>query len=422
MFSFTRIHAGLCACLLACVIWTAPLSAKTGSLDADSNAERQQLSGLIAQILAENPEIQAAQAAVDAAKARLSGAALPLNNPELEVEAERTDIDLYTLGFSQTLDWHDKQSAFEQSAAAELSAVRAELEALRLVKAGELLDAVGGITTQHKITLLAKERSHVLKRFFELAEQRFKAGDIPQSELELARLSLIEAVMQHAASGEELIQAESDFFTLSGQTLNAGFKTLERLPAELPSLDEQEQARNHPKVQAAYQSAQAARQQIRATVQGRKADPTVAFRVGREDRENLIGLTLSIPLQVRNNFHGNVEAAQAEALQAEHEAQQAYQSLLARLKSAKKRYGLVFNAWQLWVSEGRGSLQQSIKLLESQWQTGEMSTTDYLLQVQQTLNTQIAGVELHGRLWSAWTEWLSASGTLFDWLNIDPKE
>jgi len=398
------------------------LYAKAGSLDAASSAERQQLSAIVDQALAENPEIQAALAAVDAAQARLSSAGLPLNNPELEVGAERTDINVYTLGVSQTWDWHDKQSAFAQAAEAELAAARAELDALRLSKAAELLEALNGIATHHEITRLAEERSQVFKRFVELAEQRFKAGDIPPSELELARLSLMEAVMQHAASGAELIQAETDFFSISAQALNPDIKSLGPLPAGLPSLDEAAQARRHPQFQAAYQTAQAAKRQIQATDRQRRADPTLGLALGREGEENLVGLSLSIPLQLRNDFRADVAAAQADALQAEQQAQQVYQVLSARLSSAKKRYALVFNAWQLWVAEGRGSLQQSIKLLERQWQAGEMSSADYLLQVQQTLNTQIAGVELRGRLWSAWIEWLSASGTVFDWLNIDPKE
>ena len=62
-------------------------------------------------------------------------------------------------------------------------------------------------------------------------------------------------------------------------------------------------------------------------------------------------------------------------------------------------------------------MQQRSQLLESQWQSGEMSTTDYLIQIQQTLDTQIAGAELQSELWSAWIDWLSSTNQLSDWLN-----
>ncbi|EGV50982.1 TolC family protein [Candidatus Endoriftia persephone] len=412
--------AGLFACLLTLTAWT-PAALSKGQSPHDM--EVQQLAAIINRALESNPEIEAAQAAVDAAQARLVGAGLPLNNPELELEAERTDISTYTLGISQTIDWYDKQDALKQAMQAELNAARARVAALRLTKSAELLNALGRISTHHEITTLSKRRTGILERFARLAEQRHASGDIPQAEMELARLSLAEAVMQHAGNGAELIQARSDFFSLSGQIPGSGVKFPDRLPAALPhTSDDEALARNHPQVQAAQQMAGAARQQIHAADQARKADPTFGLRAGREASENLVALTFSIPLQIRNDFRSTVDAAQAEALQAEQEAHQAYRNLLARLMSARKRYKLVADAWSLWVSLGQTSLQQRIDLLETQWQAGEMSTTDYLLQVQQTLDTQIAGVRLHGDLWDAWVEWLNASGTLSPWLNKTSKE
>lgn len=414
------MRAGLFACLFTLVTLAPPAFSKTTSPQFEGV---EQLATIVNRALESNPEIQAAQSAVDAAKARLTGAGLPINNPELELTAERTDISTYTLGISQAIDWHDKQSAFEQAARAELTATRARVEALRLTKATELLDAVGKIAARHEINTLSKRRSEILERFARLAKQRHTAGDISQAELELARLSLAEAVMQHAGDGVELIQARSDYFSLSGQSLS-GIQLPDRLPTMLlPSTqDDEALTQGHPQVQAALRMAQAARQQIHAVNQERKADPTFGLAAGREDKENLVALSFSIPLQVRNDFRSNVDAAQAEALQAEQEAHQVYRNLLSRLNSARERYKLVANAWSHWLSQGRISLQQRIELLETLWRAGELGTTDYLLQVQQTLDTQIAGVELHGDLWSAWIEWLSASGTLDAWLNNTTKE
>ena len=417
---FICMRAGLFACLFILTTWAPAAFSKANSSQGE---EVQQLAVIVNRALESNPEIQAAQAAADAAQARLTGAGLPLNNPELELGAERTDISTYAVGISQTIDWHDKQSAFEQAARAELTATRARVEALRLTKANELLDAIGSVAAHHEITSLAKRRTEILNRFVQLAERRHSAGDISQAELELARLSLAEAVMQHAGNGSELIQAKGEYFSLSGQMPSSRVTFPDLLPMTLPGTqDEEALVQNHPQVQAALQKAQSARQQIQAADRERKADPTLGLAAGREDTESLIALSISIPLQVRNDFRSNVDAAQAEALQAEQEAHQVYRKLQARLNSARERYKLVANAWALWLAQGRVSLQQHIELLEALWRAGEMSTTDYLLQVQQTLDTQIAGVELHGNLWNAWIEWLSASGTLNSWLNQSSTE
>lgn len=376
------------------------------------------LAALVNRSLQANPDVLAAQSAVDAAKARLGGTALPLHNPALEAEVESAGANTYQLGISQTIDWHDKRSAFEQLAQTEYQAVRQQLAALKLAKSTELLDAIGRIASQTGIKDLSQRRTQIMTRFANLAKQRHAAGDIPQAELELARLSLAESKMQLAGNQAELIQAHGDFFSLSGQMLTEKISLPANLKLHLVAAEDIESiARQHPEVQAALLQAQKARQNIRATDLDRKADPTLGISAGRDDKDNLIAFRFSLPLQVRNSFQSQVEVARAEALQLEQLAQQAFWNVRARLNSAEQRYKLVSSAWAQWTEKGRSSLNSRIALLETLWKSGEISTTDYLLQIQQTLDTQIAGIELHGDLWNAWLAWMSASAQLDTWLN-----
>ena len=57
-------------------------------------------------------------------------------------------------------------------------------------------------------------------------------------------------------------------------------------------------------------------------------------------------------------------------------------------------------------------------LIERLWQTGEINSTDYIVQLKQRIDSQIAGVELKGRAWQAWSEWLRASGQVESWLQL----
>jgi cobalt-zinc-cadmium efflux system outer membrane protein len=57
-----------------------------------------------------------------------------------------------------------------------------------------------------------------------------------------------------------------------------------------------------------------------------------------------------------------------------------------------------------------------VSLLERIWQAGEMSTADYLVQLNQTLDTRTNALEVQGRLWTAWADWLVASGQADAWL------
>ncbi|MEN8179035.1 MAG: TolC family protein [Pseudomonadota bacterium] len=406
--------------ILIWILWLAPAAAEDGTTQPE---QLMRLAGIVHRALASNLEIQAAKSVIASFKARSAGSELPLNNPELGFEAEHTGVDTYTIGISQTIDWHDKQESLSQVARSELLGAKAELSALQLDKSTQLLQAIGSIQLHQQITQLSKRRIEALDHFTQLVEQRHAAGDIPQAELELARLSSAEATMQHVGDATDLIQAKNDFFSLSGETLIGGLELPDNLPGKLSNTQDLEEfAQNHPQVRASYLTARTVQQKIQATQRENKPDPTLGISAGTEDSEGLIALSLSIPLQLRNKFHSNVDAARADAMQADILAQQAFRNALARLASAKERYNLVSQTWSLWVSQGRSSLQQHIDLLEIQWHAGEMDTTDYLLQVKQSMDTRIASTQLHGELWSAWIEWLSASGTLNEWLKTTTAE
>lgn len=378
-----------------------------------------QLAQMVKKSLDSNPEVLAAQDAARAARLALHGATLPLNNPELGMEAERTDIDTFSLSYSQTLDWHDKQQGREQVAEIEWVTALQKVEYLRLKLAEKLLDVIGTNALHHEITTLAKQRTVILGRFVQLAEQRYAAGDIALSELELARLSLADAIMQHASSGAALIQARSDFFLLSGDHLDLNIRFPDQLPATLSDSSQDEALiRGHPAYVLALKTADIGRKKVNSIDLARKADPAFSVTAGREDNESLIAVSLSFPLQLRNNFNSQVDIARAETLQADQQAQLTYRTLQSEIESARGRYQLVSNAWSLWVSGGSVSLKQHIELLETQWKSGEINTTDYLQQVEQTLDTRITAAELHGDLWRVWVEWLSASGTLNRWFKL----
>lgn len=201
-------HVGILTCLFIMTIGSQGTGSEKRSLHDEP---LHQLATLVNQTIALNPEIQAAQAALEAARANLTGADLPLNNPEFEIEAERTDINTLTLGLSQTIDWHDKQGALTRSAQAELAVKTLSLDALKQTKASEILSAVTEISINKEISVQSARRSELLSRFVQLAEQRFVAGDIAQSELELARLSQAEAMIEDTEIRLASIRARNDF-------------------------------------------------------------------------------------------------------------------------------------------------------------------------------------------------------------------
>ncbi len=390
-------------CLALCALLAHSVLAEPNG-DAEAAA-------IVSRALQSHPEIRAAEAALEAARAHLRGAGLPLNNPELTVEAERTDIDTLRLGLSQTLDWHDKRGALEAAAEARLSVAQARLDELRLRLRAELFAALGRVVTQREIVTLATRREHLMRRFTDLAQQRLRAGDIAPTELGLARLSLAQARMQRATRETARITAERDFQTLAGAPLPQRMR-MPQPPAggAGKALDLAALADHHPAVRAALAEAWLARREARVADATRKADPTFGISAGREAGDDLLALSLSLPLNLRNDFRAEVDAAAFKALAAEQNAHQRRRALLSRLHAARASWKILDGAWRQWRDTGLSSLKRRFRLLERQWRAGEMNTSDYLIQVQQTLATRIAAIELRGERWAAWSEWLAASG------------
>ena len=150
----------------------------------------------------------------------------------------------------------------------------------------------------------------------------------------------------------------------------------------------------------------------------RRPDPTLALRGGHEDRDPLIGVTVSLPLFVRNDFRAEVEAASAEALAVEQRLQNRHRAARARFIASAQSYLETQRAWQQWQRVGESTLERQIRLLERTWQAGELNTTEYLVQLTQALGTREKAINLRSQLWRAWFDWLAATGQVETWLGL----
>lgn len=381
------------------------------------------LKTLIRQALGSSPDLLRVQAEAEAAQARLRSARRPANNPELSAEYERSDATAFSLGLSQTLDWHDKRSTRSKVAESEWAATQTALEAKTLDLAYALATKTGDLATVHKTLSLARERVGLMTRILELAQQRVAAGDAAEPERDLAQLALSEASLQYGAQQSELLRHQREFAELAGRELDYQAQFPKRLASLIDTPpDVLALAREHPTLRLAHAVATTARQRVNLADQDRRPDPTVGVSVGRDAGEGRVAISLSLPWNVFNDFSDDVAAANSEALAAEQQVQLEERAMAAKITAARARFNLTAKLWVQWTKETRGSLDGYLSTLEVQWNAGEISTSDYLLQVGQALDARIAEAELHGNLWTAWIEWLYVSAGLMDWLDNDAKE
>ncbi len=411
----------LSSCLLPINAWSSDNTPSTNQHYLADNLST--LSSLVKNVLDDNPGIKSVQAAQDAAVAKAQAADQPLYNPELELDVENTDVQTSSMGINQTIDWGDKRDARSQTARFRQQAFAAKLQTARQVLAADVLHALANYHSDNEMAALTKQRIELLQGFVGLAKKRRLSGDLGQAELTLAKLAFVEANMQRTRATTRLMETQQQLIALVGGNRHEW----PHLPDVLPPLELAEQNIDDilmqlPVLREQRSRIAAAKANIIFRRRARQPDPTIGLRGGREASDNLIGVSLSIPLFVRNNFRAEVDVANSQLIQTERQSQNITRKVRAKLLSSARRYQLVWKTWQDWKQAGQFSLVNQTTLIQQLWQAGEISTTEYFMQLNQTLDTRLSAIELRNDLWRTWIDWLLASGQINTWLGIDNQE
>ena len=377
------------------------------------------LSRFVRTVVDANPRVKAARAALEARGALRDAASRPLYNPELNLAAENADTDTRAVAISQSIDWAGKRRARTAVAEADRLVAEAEYRFARWSVTVELLQGLAFHQTGVARDALAATRRGLMDDFAALAERRFNAGDLNQVELDLARLSATDARIRKATAAADLAEARQAVRNLIAGTTVGEWPVL---PLSMPGLpedvDPQLLVLALPEVVAARRQVETADALVELRRRERRPDPTLSLSGGDESGTRLVGLSVSMPLYIRNGFKYEVNAALADLTQAQRIADDVMQRAYSRLQGAAERYELSRGAWDEWQTTGRVSLTRQTQQLQRLWQSGELSTTEYLVQLTATLDVQESALDLREALWRAWFEWLWASGQVDVWLGI----
>ncbi|MFO1516115.1 MAG: TolC family protein [Lysobacterales bacterium] len=371
-------------------------------------------------VWARNPAVQAAEARVAAAEAQAQGASRPLYNPELELSAENADVDTRSIGLSQQIDWSGKRRARTTVAQAELAVAEADRDDVRQRIALDWLRGYAAYQVASEQVTLGQERVELLTQFASLAQRRLRAGDIPSLERDLAELALQEARAQQAELVADQAKARQ---TLTGVGGRPG--SLPVLPRAVPpaAVPKPEKLTDLPAIRRARAEVDASQGRVSVAERERRPDPTISVSTGRVTdgplNDRLIGVTVRVPLFVRNSYRAEATAARSTADAAESAFNDVQLRATAEVEQAAESYSALREAWLGWESSHAASAGDRAALLQRLWEAGELSTADYLVQLKQSLDTELTAVGVRARVWQAWADWLAASGELASWLGLD---
>ena len=158
----------------------------------------------------------------------------------------------------------------------------------------------------------------------------------------------------------------------------------------------------------------------------RRPDPTLSLTGGRvrsgPRTDRVIGVSVSIPIPVLNSGRYDVSAARADADAAFASRRGTELRSDALLKQAQSTYAAMRGASEGFRQGRAGAFDERAALLDKLWQAGEISTSDYLVQLKQSLDTALSGIALESQTWQAWFDYLAASGRLTEWVDGTTKD
>ena len=367
-----------------------------------------------------SPEVQAAQAELEAARARARAAAQPLYNPELSLDAENADVNRRTAGLSLALDLSGKRRARTDEGQAALHASEAAYALARRDVATRWLKAWSAVALARQRSELGHRRLQLMQRFDALAGQRLKVGDISSPERDLAGLALGEAQIQQASLIGNEAAARAGLLAISGEAATMSPALPQGLPPRAGSIAPLS-ADERPELMKARAEQARAEAGIEVARRARTPDPTVSLTGGQVRNgpinDRVIGLSVSIPLPVLNTGRAEVDAAQADADAAVANVRTRQLMTQASLQETQARYDALLGAANAFRMGRAAAFEDRTALLEKLWRAGEISTSDYLVQLKQSLDTALSGLELESQAWQAWFDYLTAAGRLNDWID-----
>ncbi|MCY4496584.1 MAG: TolC family protein [Rhodospirillaceae bacterium] len=398
------------------------LPASPQSPSVTQPVESPELLELARQTILRHPEVLAARAAVDASHALQIAAERPLFNPEIDIAFEdRLHHETRIFALNQTVDIAGQRGARASVAAHDSERAVSQLTAARRRIAGEFLDLLGDYWTADSQDELAETRIDLMRSFADLTLRRRQAGDLTQVELNSANLAYAQAEMAHATAESARTAADQALRAVAAAPPPASWPTLpvelQPIAADGPLLERLLGELPENRIRRAEAERAAATVELR--VRERRANPILSVGVGEEDDEGFVTFNVSMPLNIRNRYVQEVAAARAEQTMSEREAENIEVRTRQRLFAARERYRLTREAWMSWRQSGEPSLTRQAELLERLVLAGELSTTDYLVQLNQTLDAAMNALELRRELWRSWFEWLDASGQTNVWLGLD---
>jgi len=338
-------------------------------------------------------------------------------NPELGAFYTHKDADEYGMMISQTIDWFDKRSANSQLGQNNYDLTLLENHLKIEASLSQALLAYIEFTMSKQLLDISKKQEVLLSRLSVDLRKREAAGDVGQTDAEMAYLSLSQNLQQISLTEIRYRRASAQLTQLIGSNRVAVHPKISVWFNEIDAREVLKHLNTGYKIKYAEKQLEESISQSKIALLNKKVNPKIGLGAGRDGAENTILFEISVPLNVRNTFSSEYSAALHKVSQTEFELKEDQRRVKNDIEQSFDNYTQLKARVLSWQKLTGSRLKNSEKLLNRQWKSGDISTSDYLFALQQRSAALVANIELKGEMKKAWVEWLFASSQTKDWLN-----
>lgn len=377
------------------------LAAKSQEINALSTTPSLSLTALVAAALEHNPELKFYEAEIAAAKAGRKTAGL-LNNPELSgsIGQKRTAAPgvsdegiAWSVSVVQPFEWPGRLGLRKAIANRDLELAELGCQRFKVALAARTRTLAYNLFAAQEKAAAASEVAERFKALREVLVQRDPAGLTPLLETRVIEATELNA--QRRASDARLVAQNAllELNQLRGVppdtrllVSSAGLDF--RPPEERATLLAAAQTNNF---ELRMRAVELAQQGLRVGLAKNERYPALAVgpefseeKVGN-DREQIIGVSVSLPLPLWNRNSGAIESAKARQLQAEVSLQLVERAVQRQVLTAALTYETKLHEMAKWRADSVQHFKEAAELADRHYRLGAVPISTYVELQQQYL-------------------------------------
>lgn len=415
-----RLNFGWPLVLTAALVSAMTLTAKSQETNSTPATSSLSLNALVAEALKQNPELKFYEAELAAARAGRKTAGL-LSNPELTGGVGQKRVSgggvsaegvAWSVSVVQPFEWPGRIGLRKAIANRDVELAELGFARFKLALAGRMRALAYGLFAAQEKAAAAGEVADRFQALREVLVQRDSAGLTPV--LETRIIEATELTMQRRAS-DTTLSAQSALLELNQLRGVAPKEPLRVVPAELAFRPRAETetllalARTN-NFELRLRVVELTQQGFRVDLAKNERFPAISVgptyseeRAG--DREQIIGVAVSLPLPLWNRNGGNIDAAKARQTQSEVSLAVAQRDVERKVLEAALTYETKLREMAKWRPDSVKHFKEAAELADRHYRLGAVPIStyvelqkQYLEAVESLLDTKQAALEAAAQL------------------------